>query len=63
MAGMLIEMEKGNHIGYKAAEFYDCSAFRLDPLSNGSFNDVDGEVVEAGQIQSEVLPSILNIFS
>ena len=62
MAGILIDMEKGNHTSYERAEFYDCAAFRLDPLSAGSYNDVDGEVVEAGRIQAHVLPAALNIF-
>jgi hypothetical protein len=57
---MLIDMEKGKHVLYKRAEFYDCTAFRLEPLSQGSFNDVDGEVVEPGIIQSHVLPAALN---
>lgn len=60
---MLIQMETGHHANYKNSEFYDCHAFRLEPLSTGSFNDVDGEVVEAGTIQASVTPSVLNIFS
>jgi hypothetical protein len=56
-------METGHHANYKNSEFYDCHAFRLEPLSTGSFNDVDGEVVEAGTIQASVTPSVLNIFS
>ncbi len=60
---MLIDMEKGNHVSYNKAEFYDCIAFRLHPLNERSFNDVDGEVVEAGRIQTRVLPGVINIFS
>jgi len=64
LAGMLIEMESGNHISYKNAEFYDCSAFRLDASVPGvSYNDIDGEVVESGRIQGKVLPGALNILT
>ena len=63
LAGMLIQMENGDHISYRSAEFYDCYAFRLDPLVRGSFNNVDGEVVEGGRIQSNVLPSLMTVYT
>lgn len=56
-------MENGDHISYRSAEFYDCYAFRLDPLVRGSFNNVDGEVVEGGRIQSNVLPSLMTVYT
>ena len=59
---MLIEMENGQHTSYKNAEFFDCVAFRLDPISEGSFNDVDGEVVEPGRIQGIVSPSEIEVY-
>jgi len=62
MAGMLIGMENGSHASYKKAEFYDCVAFRLDPISKGSYNDLDGEVVESGRIQAKVVPGAMNFF-
>lgn len=63
MAGMLIDMETGNHTKYKNAEFFDCVAFRLDPSNECSFNDVDGEVVEPGRIQAHISSNKLNIIS
>ena len=45
-----------------AVEFFKCSAYRLEPISSGSFNDLDGEVVESGPIQAYVLPSAVEAF-
>ena len=60
---ILLGLETGAHVGSKKAEFFECVAFRLDPISGGSFNDVDGEVVEPGRIQARVLPSAMNCFT
>ena len=43
-------------------EFIECSAYRLEPITDGSFNDLDGEVVEAGPIQATVSPSSLRAY-
>jgi diacylglycerol kinase family enzyme len=43
-------------------EFVQCVAYRLEPLTPGSFNDLDGEVIEPGPIQGEVIPAALNVF-
>ena len=59
---MLIDMERGDHIKYSNAEFIDCVAFRLEPITKGSYNDVDGEVVEKGIIQANVITRKLSVF-
>ena len=43
-------------------EFIKCSAYRLEPISDGSFNDLDGEVIESGPIQGYVMPSAVEAF-
>jgi sphingosine kinase len=43
-------------------EFIQCTAYRLEPITPGSFNDLDGEVVEPGPIQAAVLPRAIQAF-
>ena len=60
---ILLGLENGTHISRKKAEFFRCTAYRLDPISSGSFNDLDGEVVQPGRIQARVIPSKINYFA
>ncbi len=60
---VLLSVEKGEHVNIPQTEFFRCVAFRLEPSSNGSFNDVDGEVVEAGRIQGRVVPRNINFLA
>ena len=60
---ILLGLENGSHAKNAKAEFFPCVAFRMDPMTSGSFNDIDGEVVESGRIQGRVQPSVLNLFS
>jgi sphingosine kinase len=55
-------MEHGGHVNMNGVEFIECSAYRLEPITDGSFNDLDGEVVEAGPIQATVSPSSLRAY-
>merc|ERR1712125_225717 len=54
---ILQKMETGSHVAFNKAEIYEVVAYRLEPISWGSFNNLDGEVVEAGTIQAKILPS------
>jgi len=63
LAKILLSLENASHVSYKRAEFIECVAFRLEPITLGSFNDLDGEVIEAGPIQARVLPAATNIFT
>ena len=51
---ILLGLENGTHLSQPKAEFFQCKAFRLEPISRGSFNDIDGEVVEPGRLQAYV---------
>lgn len=62
MAKILLGLDKGSHVGMPNAEFIECAAYRLEPITPGSYNDLDGEVIEAGPIQGQVMPSALRIF-
>jgi sphingosine kinase len=59
---MLLSMDSGGHTGIPGAEFIQCRAFRLEPRTPGSFNDVDGEPVEDGPIQAQVQPGAMQVF-
>ena len=59
---MLLSLESGGHRHLPGAEFIDCVAYRLEPQSPGSFNDIDGEAVEDGPIQGVVQPQTMQIF-
>ena len=53
-------MESGGHEGMTGVEFIKCYAYRLEPITKGSFNDLDGEVIEGGSIQAAISePSLL----
>lgn len=41
-------------MGMSGVEFIKCSAYRLEPITKGSFNDLDGEVIESGPIQAAI---------
>ena len=60
---MFLKIETGGHVTHEACEIYKCSAFRLEPLCDGSYNDVDGESVEKGIIQGKVIPSAIKMFA
>jgi len=62
MARILLGLASGSHCGMPGAQFIAANAFRLEPTSNGSFNDLDGEVVESGSIQGVVLPKSWTVF-
>jgi sphingosine kinase len=60
MIRILLSIDAGEHIGLKGVEFIRCSAYRLEPV--GSFNVIDGEMVEAGPIQAHVVPKSMLLF-
>jgi len=62
LAKIMIGLENASHVSSKNAEFIKCVAFRLEQISPGSYNDLDGEVIEAGPVQAHVMPSAMNIF-
>ena len=59
---ILLAMENGGHGSMPGVEFVKCTAYRLEPLTPGSFNDLDGEVIEAGKVQGSVLPEAIQVY-
>lgn len=62
MVSILLALETGSHVNHKRVEFIPCKAYRLEPMTDGSFNDLDGEVIQSGPIQARVQPSAIQMF-
>lgn len=62
LALILIEMSHGGHVDMHGVEFVQCSAYRLEPITPGSFNDLDGEVIESGPVQAAVMPASIQAY-
>lgn len=52
----------GSHMNCDITEMIECVAWRLEPLTEGSYNNLDGEVVESGPIQGRMLSSGIRTF-
>jgi sphingosine kinase len=62
LALIALTMAEGGQVNMPCVEFIQCKAYRLEPITLGSFNDLDGEVVEPGPIQAAVLPRAIKAF-
>jgi sphingosine kinase len=62
MAMILLGLETGAHVNMDGLEIVKCVAYRLEPTTPGSFNDLDGEVIESGPIQGHVLPAAIRAY-
>jgi sphingosine kinase len=62
MVRILLGLETGSHVTMPGVEFVECTAYRLEHLTQGSFNDIDGEQVEDGPVQAHVLPAAFQVF-
>lgn len=60
---MFLVLENAGHVEHEGVEFYECVAFRLEPVTEGSYNCVDGEQVENGPIQAHVVPRAVQFFT
>jgi sphingosine kinase len=59
---IMLGLETGSHYQLPGVEYLTCTAFRLEPATAGSFNDIDGEPVENGPIQAHVVPGSVSFF-
>ena len=57
-----LAFEDGSHVKQEHVEVIRCRAFRLEPLSDNSHVDLDGEEVEYGAIQARVMRSAWRVF-
>lgn len=45
----------------QGVELFPVTAFRLEPLCSKSYITIDGEVVKHETIQTEIMPSLVNV--
>jgi sphingosine kinase len=62
MAMIILALETGAHVSLDGSEIVECAAYRLEPITPGSFNALDGEVIESGPIQGQVLPAAIQAY-
>jgi sphingosine kinase len=60
---LLLEMDAGGHVNHPQVKVYKCSAFSLEPITERGIYSLDGEVVEYGHIEAEILPSAARVLS
>ena len=51
---ILLKLDSGKHIECDGLEVVCCSAYRLEPLTDNTYNDLDGELIEDGPIQASI---------
>jgi sphingosine kinase len=61
IASVLLSLGSGSHATHPAVEYVECVAYRLEPLVEGSYNDLDGEVIHSGPVQARVMPGALQV--
>lgn len=59
----LLGLSHGTHLNSPHVKMLPVLAFRLEPETDGSYITVDGEVVEYGPIQAEIMPGLGRIIS
>jgi sphingosine kinase len=57
-----LAFENGSHLKQKWVDVIECTAYRIEPLSENSHMDLDGEEIEYGTVQVNVEPSATNIY-
>ncbi|CAH1794279.1 unnamed protein product [Owenia fusiformis] len=56
-----ISVDNGTYLENPHIEYIKCQAFRLEPLTKKGYLCVDGELVDYGPVQGQVMPSICNV--
>lgn len=60
---LFLSMENGSYLQCEGQELVKVKAFRLEPLESNGTISVDGEKVDYGPIQAQVLPSMARILA
>jgi len=63
IAHISLGLKTGSHINMPGVELIACTAYRLEPLVTGSYNNLDGKVIEEGPLQAQVFPTMYCLFS
>ena len=60
---LLLKLDSGGHFDCDDLECIDCVAYQLEPLTNVSYNVLDGELLEDGPIQACMMKGGANFFA
>ena len=60
---LLLKLDSGGHFDCEDLECIDCVAYQLEPLTNVSYNVLDGELLEDGPIQACMMKGGAQFFS
>lgn len=60
---MLLQLETGGHFDFEECECIDCVAYQFEPLSDNSYNVLDGELLEDGPVQARLMPGGVQFFA
>jgi len=63
LAQFLLGLSTGTQMEVPGTEMVAVSGFRIEPESGGSHMAVDGEQIEVGPIQAQILPSAVSVFA
>jgi hypothetical protein len=59
---MLLHLDSGGHMEYPGLEYVPCLAYQFEPLSDVSYNVLDGELLEDGTVQACFMPGGAQFF-
>lgn len=63
VASFLMNMSSGEHLKSSHVEMAAVRAFRVEPKEKNGIMTVDGELVQYGPMQGQVLPSLATVLS
>lgn len=59
---MLLKLDSGGHVDCEDCNVIDCVAYQFEPLSEVSYNVLDGELLDDGPIQARFVPGGAQFF-
>ena len=63
MVKLMMGFHNAAHVDFDFVEFFPVKSFKLEPLSQGSYLTVDGELIEHSNIRAEVVPKAIKILT
>ena len=63
MLKLMLGFYNAAHVGFDFVEFFPVKSFKLEPLSQGSYLTVDGELIEHSNIRAEVVSKAIKILT
>lgn len=60
---LLLKLDSGGHFDCEDLVYIPCVAYQFEPLTNVSYNVLDGELLEDGPIQACMMPGGAQFFA